>query len=301
MLKPILSLSYSLDQNAQNIFASWLKADFWQETWYGKSQKFWLPAISSKVQGIVKLQPLLPQYSISLTNFQKEKSLEFTLNSSFHTLVLTYSLTGNQPTILNVTIAKPDLDTGFHTLLDWLAKPYLCRHIEKLVATCREIEIPKKSFELETNEQNTPTEQILPTLGFFLWHLVNTWQQQIDLVLKTFNLTSTQWLLLFNLVKLNEKKQETTISSLAEQLGLNQVHVSDVTSSLVKKHYVHKIKLANDKRAFRLTATADGKIAAIQANTSLIQAEKKFFYSISNNQRQQLAGFITQLATPLSP
>lgn len=302
MAKPLFSLSYSIDQNAQNIFDSWLKSWFWQKSWCSKSQNFQLPAVSTKVQGVIKLQPLLPQYSVSVANLQPGKSLEFLLNSSYHSLNLAYSLTGDEPTILNITVTRSEQLGMLNNFFDWLAKPYLLQHSERVATLCREITptIDTTETVIKSSEDTTKVEPIFPTIGFFLWHLVNTWQHQIDRVLKQFNLTSTQWLLLFNLLKSSEAKQTITISHLSVQLGLNEVHVSDVITSLVRKHYVHKVKFTSDRRKFQLTATPDGKIAATQANLALIQTEKKFFHSLESGQRQQLASLITQLATPIN-
>lgn len=303
MLKPLFSLSYSLSQQPSLIWSAWQKAEFWQKVWCGKSQLFYLPAISTKITGRLKLQPLLPQYSLHLDKFRDQSELNFSLISSVHSLQLNYSLTGADPVVLNVSVWQLGQSSSFAPIFDTLAKPYLIQHADKLANICRELNpfdsTPPLDYGEDSDSANSKIKSFAnyPTIGFFLWHLVNTWQGQVDSALKAFDLTSTQWLLLLNLIKLNETKQEATISSLADRLNLHEVHVSDLVSTLVKKHYVHKLKLANDKRKFHLTATAQGKLTATEANTVMIMTERKYFNSLDSDQRQIFAKFITQLVS----
>jgi|GEM_PF-1772821 len=297
MTKPIFSISFSIEANAQDVFSAWLKTDFWRNSWHGKCQDFNLPAVSLKTRGLLQIQPLLPKYLVEIINLQPSKLLELSLVSTFHNLILSYSLTGNDPTIFNFTLSQTKANRGLNKLFAWLAKPYLHHHAIKVAENCRMLQITQHVSETNTQvKEEIIQKPTLPTLGFCLWQLNNEWQNQLDTALKKFNLTSTQWLLLFTLIKINESHSEANVSLLAKELDLHPVHVSDVISILVKKHYIHKIKLESDKRRFKLTPTTDGKIVATQANTTVIQAERKFFYSLDQVKKQQLAKLVTPLA-----
>lgn len=300
MPKPLFSLSYSIDQSPELIWENWQRADFWRQTWSGKSQHFYFPAVSPKVSGVLQLQPLLPKYSFVLANVQPNTALEFTFSSIVQTLVMSTTLTGSEPTVLNITVTSHTPASSSGQVFDWLAKPYFRQYSDRVADLCRQLQSNEVKYQPIVQTENfPPPSQIshdFPTGGFFMWHLINNWQNQLDLALKNFHLTSTQWLLLFNLVKMNESSEEATTSTLAKSLQLHEVHVSDVIKVLVKKHLVHKLKLQSDQRKFKLTATSQGKSLAIEAQTTVIQTERKFFSSLAGTQRQQFAKLITELA-----
>ncbi len=302
MAKPLFSLSYSIAQSPELIWEEWQKTDFWRQSWLGKSQHFYIPALSSKITGTLKLQPLLPQYTFTLSKFQPNDSLEFTFSSLVQTLTVALSLTGSDPTVLNISVNSYTNSSPSGLIFDWLAKPYFRQYSDRVAYLCRELQVEEtKEITTQFSEQSPSTDSsapIFPSDGFFMWHLINNWQNQLDLALKNFHLTSTQWLLLFNLVKMNESGEETTTSTLAKSLQLHEVHVSDVIKVLVKKHLVHKLKLQSDQRKFKLTATSQGKLLAVEAHTTVIQTERKFFSSLMGSERQQFARLITKLAQP---
>lgn len=117
----------------------------------------------------------------------------------------------------------------------------------------------------------------LPSPGFILWSLNNDWQREVTKALRPHQLSLAQWLLLFTLVRLTEKQGRVRLVALVDELSLNPTFVSDVIKALVKKHFVHKLKLASDQRAFYIRPTAVGRITVIEAYSDLIQAEKRFF------------------------
>lgn len=302
MAKPLFSLSYSITQSPELIWDEWQKADFWRQSWIGKSQQFYIPALSSKITGTLKLQPLLPRFTFTLTKYQPNDSLEFTFYSFVQTLVVALTLTGSDPTVLNITVTSHTSASPSGLAFDWLAKPYFRQYSDRVAYLCRELQVEETKKTVSQLSEQLPSEDftttIFPSGGFFMWHLINNWQNQLDLALKNFQLTSTQWLLLFNLVKMNESSDEATTSTLAKSLNLHEVHVSDVIKVLVKKHLVHKLKLQSDQRKFKLTATSQGKLLAVEAHTTVIQTERKFFSSLTGTQRQQFAKLITELAQP---
>ena len=70
-------------------------------------------------------------------------------------------------------------------------------------------------------------------------------------------------------------KTETVLTKELVKEGI-EIHYSEDVE-LVKKHLVHKIKILPDKRSFVISATAEGRITAVEAHTAIIQTDKKFF------------------------
>lgn len=301
MPKSLFSLSYSVDQNPELIWKNWQTTEFWYKSWYGRSQFFSLTSVNHKVPGALRLQPLLPNYLVLLTKTQPINLLEFIFSAQFHSFGLTFTLTGSNPTVLNVSAQS--LSSQFFTpVFDFLARPYLRQYADRVADLCRGLVDDQSANYLDLTN-TPPTEDVtladLPSPGFFLWQLINHWQKQVDHVLKPYLLTSTQWLVLFELVKLNETDHDVSSRKLAKWLRINEVHLSDVLQTLVAKHLVHKLKLPNDGRKFRLTATSQGKLLAVEAHTQVIQAERKFFFALPAHDRQQFAKIITQFAKPI--
>ena len=169
-------------------------------------------------------------------------------------------------------VGKRGLRHGF-LVLSTLINPIITKHLNQLRLI---ISQPKN---LEKNESVAPIalSNLDVQAGFRLWQLANLWQSKIRVVLKPFQLTPTQWLLLYALVRLEKHPDPITPSTLADKLEINTMLVSDVITALVKKHLVHKIKILPDKRSFVISATAEGRITAVEAHTAIIQTDKKFF------------------------
>lgn len=163
----------------------------------------------------------------------------------------------------------------------------------------------KAATEPESVSSSTPS---LPSLGYTLWQISNRWQSQVRTALKPHGLTPTQWLLLFTLVRMEKDELVVTPTLLAQALSLNTMLVSDVVKLLVNKHLVHKIKIMPDRRSFKISATAGGKITAVEAHTDVILAEKRFFRDLAEDERpigkylelmkQQIAAQATQGSQP---
>ncbi|MCA9373310.1 hypothetical protein KC921_04415 [Candidatus Woesebacteria bacterium] len=302
MSQPSFSYHFELSLTLEQAWSFFTDLAFWKKSWHGLADRFTLSEplrLGSK--GVLSLIEG-ENWEIVLTDFRPALSLTFQLRSASGKVSLEYRLTQQIQPVVSVTVKLEQFKHDSQDIVSTLINPIITKHLN-LFHQLLDSEIPQAHKEDTPNEQAEPKSapaqssppvddsalQLLDVqAGFRLWQLANVWQSKIRSILKPYQLSPTQWLLLYALVRLEKHPEPMTPSLLSSLLELNAVLVSDVINALVKKHLVHKIKILPDKRSFMINATAEGKITAIEAHTAVVQANKKFFSPDPLNKIQQL-------------
>ncbi len=113
--------------------------------------------------------------------------------------------------------------------------------------------------------------------GFLLWQVSKLWQRQLNSVLKDLDLSSTQAVILGNIVRMTGQKKPVTQISLADQTKVDPMTTSQSIRTLEKKKLIKRIVSEKDKRAFSIQPTTNGVKVTLEALQRIAQAHEEFF------------------------
>lgn len=273
MSQPSFSYQFESERTLEEVWALLTDLNFWHQCWHGLCHSLTLSGpLRLGSRGMLVLNDG-HQWELLVNNLDPTREITFQLTSMKGKISLVYELEKAEKLHISTTIRLDEFNIDTQDLVSTLINPIITKHLHQFQTLLTDA-APTKKAEQATSDS---TAVLDVQAGFRLWQLANLWQSKVRAVLKPFQLTPTQWLLLYALVRLEKSPEPITPSTLAEALELNAVLVSDVIKALVKKHLVHKIKILPDKRSFVISATADGKITAVEAHMAVVQADKKFF------------------------
>jgi DNA-binding MarR family transcriptional regulator len=112
--------------------------------------------------------------------------------------------------------------------------------------------------------------------GLLLWQVTNRWQAAIRAVLKPFDLTHVQFVLLASLTWLAHEGPVTQ-KRLADHAATDPMMTSQVVRTLEQKGLVRRESDPVDRRAKALTVTADGSALANRAVVAVEACDRAFF------------------------
>ena len=273
MSQPSFSYHFESAYTLEEVWALLTDLNFWHQSWQNLVQRLTLSEpIRLGSRGVITFRAG-ESWEILVTDFRPARSITFQFRSEKGRISVIYQLLQQEKLVISCTVKLEHYLLDSQNIVSTLINPIITKHLNQLRLI---ISQPKNT---EKNESATPIalHNLDVQAGFRLWQLANLWQSKIRVVLKPFQLTPTQWLLLYALVRLEKHPEPITPTMLAEILEINTMLVSDVITALVKKHLVHKIKILPDKRSFVISATAEGRITAVEAHTAIIQTDKKFF------------------------
>jgi DNA-binding MarR family transcriptional regulator len=118
--------------------------------------------------------------------------------------------------------------------------------------------------------------------GFQLWHATLRWQRSIAAVLRPFELTHVQFVLLACTWWLNRDGSQPSQVAVARQAGTDVKMTSQVLRSLERKGLIVREDDLFDGRAKQLKVTARGTKLAVAAIDAVEAADAEFFASVSN-------------------
>jgi DNA-binding MarR family transcriptional regulator len=132
--------------------------------------------------------------------------------------------------------------------------------------------------------------------GFLLWQVTNIWQKDIRHALEPFDLTHTQFVLLYSCLWLYEKDGQSDVTQvqLAQHAQVDVNVTSQVLRTLEKKGYLKRSSHTTDTRANVITMTPSGSELALRAVQVVEAADRTFFAAIGEN-RGQLSRLLQQL------
>lgn len=113
--------------------------------------------------------------------------------------------------------------------------------------------------------------------GFLLWQVSKLWQRYLASALKDLRLSSTQAIILGNIVRLKGNKKNVTQIMLSETTKVDPMTTSQALRTLERKKLIKRIKTKEDKRAFTVLPTAKGVAVTMKALERMIGAHEAFF------------------------
>ena len=127
--------------------------------------------------------------------------------------------------------------------------------------------------------------------GFVLWQLSNQWQRGINSVLKEYDLTHVQYILLEGIIQMGDFYDHVSQKALANHANANAMMTSKVLRSLESKGFVHRVGQDYDTRAKDVSITREGKALYKKVSKRVDQYDNQFFEQLG----PKLSSFINAL------
>ncbi|SRR5258708_1669140 len=126
-------------------------------------------------------------------------------------------------------------------------------------------------------------EQAEDSTGFLLWQVTSLWQRHLNVLLKSYNLTHAQFVVLTSSYWLQLKFPPLTQVQIATHAKIDVMLTSNILRTLEKKQLVTRSYSKTDTRAKEIIVTEKG-IALLYITVKEVEAfDKKFFIPIGNN------------------
>ncbi|HLD93307.1 MAG TPA: MarR family transcriptional regulator [Anaerolineales bacterium] len=113
--------------------------------------------------------------------------------------------------------------------------------------------------------------------GFLLWQVSKLWQRHLNAALRDLKLSSTQAIILGNIVRMIGQKKQVTQISLSEITKVDPMTTSQAIRTLEKKKLINRVVAKGDKRAFSILPTQQGVRVMMEALQRIAQAHEEFF------------------------
>ncbi len=115
--------------------------------------------------------------------------------------------------------------------------------------------------------------------GFLVWQMHNLWQRSIKKLLKKYNLTHTQFVLLATTVWLNQhaKEEKITQIKIARFARTDVMMTSNILRTLEQKKWIQRINDEDDTRAKIITPTQAGIQLAQKIIPEVEAFDQQFF------------------------
>ncbi|WP_207429719.1 MarR family winged helix-turn-helix transcriptional regulator [Pedobacter sp. SYSU D00535] len=113
--------------------------------------------------------------------------------------------------------------------------------------------------------------------GFLLWQIEMCWQRSVNQALSSFDLTYTQFIVLFISESLTLKNKHVYQHQVARFSRIDRMMTSRILSSLEKKQFIERDKLSGDARAKLVILTEKGKEVLQRSLKAVSAAEEGFF------------------------
>ena len=118
--------------------------------------------------------------------------------------------------------------------------------------------------------------------GFLLWQVSKLWQRHLTLALQDLKLPSTQAVILANVLRFSEEGLPVTQAMLARATKVDRMTASQSLHSLELKRYVTRRLSPGDKRANRVSLTAEGRRVALMAIKRFEATHRAFFEPLAD-------------------
>lgn len=125
-------------------------------------------------------------------------------------------------------------------------------------------------------------KQSQTTKGFALWQLSNQWQRGINNVLKSYDLTHVQYILIEGTIQLSEIYNNVTQNNIANHANANTMMTSKVLRSLQDKGLIIRKDHETDSRANVIDVTKEGRSLYRKVSKSVKVYDDQFFSSLGS-------------------
>lgn len=123
--------------------------------------------------------------------------------------------------------------------------------------------------------------------GFLLWTVSTTWRSSIEAVLKQFDLTHPQFVVLATLGWLTKDGGLVTQAIIGKMAGLDPNTTSQIIKGLEQKELI-KRQQSSDGRAKNPLLTRKGSETLVKALPAVEKQDTQFFDSLSAKEKQNL-------------
>jgi len=130
--------------------------------------------------------------------------------------------------------------------------------------------------------------------GFLLWHISTTWRSSIENVLKHFDLTHPQFVVIASLGWLTRNGDRVAQATVGTMAGLDPNTNSQIIRGLEKKGLI-KRESSTDGRVKNPLLTAKGSQTLSKAFPAVETADHQFFNALSQNEMKNLVGLFQKL------
>lgn len=113
--------------------------------------------------------------------------------------------------------------------------------------------------------------------GFLLWQVAKLWQRHLAIALRDLQLSSTQAVILGNIVRLTNERKRATQIMLSEVTKIDPMTASQAIRTLEKKRLIRRLTAEEDKRAYYVLPTEKGESVALESIKRFSEAHKSFF------------------------
>jgi len=115
--------------------------------------------------------------------------------------------------------------------------------------------------------------------GFLLWQVTTIWQRSIRQALDPFELTHSQFVLLYSCYWLNQQAERAGVTQvqLAQHTKVDVNVTAQVVRTLQKRGLIDRKPHPTDARANLLTVTQEGISIATRAVRAVEEADRTFF------------------------
>lgn len=141
------------------------------------------------------------------------------------------------------------------------------------------------SLDLSPEAENIP--------GFLLWQVSKLWQRQLNASLKVLKLSSTQAVILGNVMRFTQQGHEVTQIMLSQFTKVDAMTTSTAIRGLERKGLVTRTVPTSNKRAYSVVLTSEGERVAVLVLQRFVQAHTTFFQSLE----MEMNSFVGQLQT----
>ncbi|MGA8163863.1 MAG: MarR family transcriptional regulator [Waddliaceae bacterium] len=131
--------------------------------------------------------------------------------------------------------------------------------------------------------------------GFLLWHISTSWRSSIEQVLKSFDLTHPQFVILAVLGWLTREGDRVTQAMIGKMASLDPNTTSQVVRGLEKKGFL-KREPSSDGRAKNPILTDKGKGVLAKALPAVEAADHQFFNPLTEFEMETFLKIFQKLA-----
>ncbi|HSX17011.1 MAG TPA: MarR family transcriptional regulator [Patescibacteria group bacterium] len=138
-------------------------------------------------------------------------------------------------------------------------------------------------------------EQAQQLPGVLLWHTSKLWQQWLNKALKPYNLSSTNAVILVNLLHLSFEQKQITQVAVARLSGTDMMTTSTILRTLERKGFIQRTASTHDKRANQLALTPLGQDVAYRALQTIAHTHQTFFKAIEGGRAEAFVDSLKEL------
>lgn len=136
--------------------------------------------------------------------------------------------------------------------------------------------------------------------GFLLWHISTSWRSSIEHILKTFNLTHPQFVVLATTGWLTRNGDHITQIAIGKMAGLDPNTNSQIIKGLEQKDLI-KRNPSSDGRAKNVSLTPKGSQILSNALPAVEQTDGNFFNSLNKSEINALVELFQKLISKPLP